>query len=445
MIKKLLIYIILLLAFSTENFSQSGIKFLEFAKRLEPYFDEALINDIKSQLPQSYDFTIWGYDVGDFSGDDNSDVALALRIAGDKRSIMQVYLFVDIDGFLKQVENFEVPFIELPLEVGVVIRSNKCYVTQKYKQFNWDILGYTYNNGCLIFNDLFSTRKIGYVTYEKYRDYVNLKGYEKYISLKTNKDLFYRDFMTIPAYSRGRTVYKGIENSTKVFYTDYVNEGAYWWHGPDDCSYKITSSYDDEFLYFTINIQDDNIVIQNCDSCIADGLDLWFDINQYANGDRFAERNEEKIEYRTKSKNGIFRFTVFPGDFLNLPAYCKVSSTDILDDDQKYESKNIKVISNITDDGYVVKFKIPFSLLGMESNIPNLKNRSLEYGATFVVTDYDNEFRPEEKTEIATSQFKPLDPSTYSMFVLIPDGQWYGNSRNIFIDDIIKNLLGNGF
>jgi hypothetical protein len=68
-----------------------------------------------------------------------------------------------------------------------------------------------------------------------------------------------------------------------------------------------------------------------------------------------------------------------------------------------------------------------------------------EIGCTFVVIDYDNEYRPEEKTEIATSAFIPYDPSTYGSLILIPDGKWYGKSENIFTEDVIKNLFEYGF
>ena len=42
------------------------MRFPELAKKLEPYFAEDLINDIKNQLPQQSNYAIWGWDVGDF-------------------------------------------------------------------------------------------------------------------------------------------------------------------------------------------------------------------------------------------------------------------------------------------------------------------------------------------------------------------------------------------
>jgi hypothetical protein len=443
MIRKL--FIILILNFiSISAFSQSGIKFLEFAKRLEPYYDNSLITDVKNQLPQGDDYTIWGYDVGDFSGDGNNDVAMAVRLAGDNTKNMQVYLFVDIEGYLRKVGQFDYKFLDLPLEIGVVIKRNACYITQKNMQFNWDVDAYVYDNGNITQLDKFTTRKLGNLTFESYKNFKDLRATQKYITTKNNQEVFFRDYMMIPSYTRGRTIYKGIQANIFTDYVDYVNEGAFWWKGSKDCSFKISSSYDNEFLYFTIDINDDAIVLQYCDTCIADFIDVWFDVNLYTNGDRFSIKNGDKIDFRSKIDKGIFRISVYPGNFLELEPTVKVSTTDELSNEQKFEAKNIKAISNLKDGGYIIKFRIPLSLLGLDFNFKD-KNKIYEIGNTIIVTDYDNEFRPEEKTEIATSVFKVNDPSTYSILLLIPDNMWFGNSSNIFSDEILKNLLENGF
>lgn len=438
-----IILITLLFLFSSEIFAQSGVKFLEFAKRIEPYFDESMITDIKKQLPQNEDYFIWGYDVGDFSGDTFYDIAITLRIAGDRSRNMQVYLLVDIDGFLRKVHHETVEFIELPLEVGVAIRNGACYLTKKHKQYNWDIYGYRYENGNLIQQDEFFTRRLNSLTYEKYRNYDDLSASEKYISLKTNKATFEKNFIVIPSYSRGRRVYSGYAESLLIDNVDFIFDGAYWWKGADDCSYYLTTVYDNDNLYFTLEVTDDQIVVQNCDTCIADHFTLVLDINQYDTGDRFADKSEDKVKFREKVSSGLYVFNVYPGDFKNLPAYCKVSTTDSLSNEQKYEAKNIKVISNYNDNNYIIKFKIPFSLFGNKINLA--KNKNLELGATGILTDYDNEFRPEEYSKLSTTDYKINDSTTLGILKIIPDKQWYGNSVNIFLDDIVKNLLINGF
>jgi len=434
---------IILLLISSDAFAQSGVKFLEFAKRIEPYFDESMITDIKKQLPQNEDYFIWGYDVGDFSGDTYYDIAITLRIAGDRSRNMQVFLLVDIDGFLKKVHQETIEFIELPLEVGVAIRNNACYVTKKHKQFNWDIYGYRYDNGDLIQQDEFFTRRLKELTYEKYRNFDDLTASEKYIALKGDKTIFEKNFTVIPSYTRGRRVYSGYAEGLNIDNVDYIFDGAYWWKGPEDCSYYLTSVYDNEFLYFSLDVTDDAIVVQSCDTCIADHFTLILDINQYDTGDRFADKSEDKVKFRDKANNGLYIFNVYTGDFKNLPPYCKVSTNDTLSYEQKYEAKNIKVISNYNDNHYVLKFKIPFSLFGNKINLS--KNKNIEIGATAIITDYDNEFRPEEYSKLSSTDYQSKDSSTLGILKIIPDKQWYGNTVNIFIDDVVKNLLINGF
>jgi hypothetical protein len=65
---KIILPLLLLISFSQNSFSQSGMTFNELEQRLTPYYAEALINDVRLQLPQGSNYRIWGWDVGDFSG-----------------------------------------------------------------------------------------------------------------------------------------------------------------------------------------------------------------------------------------------------------------------------------------------------------------------------------------------------------------------------------------
>lgn len=443
--KSILLLIALQSLSITVAYSQSGLKFSELAQRLEPYFDRLLIDDVRQQLPQGVDYFIWGYDVGDFSGDGNPDLGITLRLAGDRSRNMQVYLFVDIDGFLRRVAHHTYQFVEIPLEIGVVIRNHICYVTKKFEENHWKMDGFTYVNGTILLGEIFTTSKIGDLTHESIRNFKTLRGSEKYINTRSGKELLYRDFLSIPAYRRGRMVYKGYYGDTYANYTDYVHDGAYDWKGERDCSFKVTSVFDDDYLYFTVEVIDDAVITQNCDTCISDYIDAWFDINQGQAYDRFTERNGNKVNFRTKAAGGLYKISIYPGNFLDKEPHVKVSTNDELSDIQKADSKLIKAVANLLDDslGYIVKFRIPFTLFGFESN--PMDDEIYELGCTFVVTDYDNEFRPEEKTEIASSAFIPFDPSTYGSLILIPDDKWYGDSQNIYTEDIIKNLLEYGF
>ena len=188
------------------------MRFLEFSKRLEMYFHPDLVADIQKEMPKN-DFAVWGWDVGDFSGDGNNDVAFSIRRSGLKSKAIDIYLFVDIDGYLTKVGQTQCDYFELPLEVGVAIRNGICYITQKFKQYNWDINSYKFINGSLINYDTFSTRRFGKNTRETYKNYYELHNTEKVLTTSNGSLFFVADYLVIPSYSRGRLIYRAIHTS----------------------------------------------------------------------------------------------------------------------------------------------------------------------------------------------------------------------------------------
>ncbi len=443
--KRIVLIACLLFICASELFSQSGMRFPELARRLEMYFNKEMIADIQNQFPQGGDYTVWGWDVGDFSGDGVLDAAFSVRIASQRGRIMQVFLFVDLDGYFVKVAQEQFEFVEIPLEIGVVIRNNTCYITRKNKQFDWLIRGYRFDNGSLIHLDEFTTKRIGNLTNESYRNFQTLRNTEKYLDTRTGRVQFLSDYMTIPSYSRGRLLYKGFQDYAFVDNIDYVPKGAFYWSGDDDLSYWVSSAYDDEFLYMTIKVKDDVIVPQSCDSCLADYVDVWFDMNPIKSGqDRFTIRNGDRITYRDNAETGLFRFTIYPGNYMERSASVHISTTDDLEAYQKIASRNVVAISDIQDSIYIIRFKVPFVFFGLQGN-PLEHGKIVEYGCTVTVHDYDNEFNSTIYTEKTTSVFDPKNPATYGSFVLIPDKMWYGNARNIYQDDILKTLLEYGF
>ncbi|MFP4527591.1 MAG: sugar-binding protein [Candidatus Kapaibacterium sp.] len=446
--KKLgLIPAILLLIFLSNSgaFAQNGLKFAELAQRLEPYFAKELISDVRRQLPQGSDYSIWGWDVGDFTGDGFYDCAVTVRLANESRRMVTVYMFADIKGYLTEVGQFQYQYYEIPLEIGVVIKNNACYVTRKREKFNWVIRGYTFDNGAMILLDEFTTTRLSKLTRETYRNYKDLRNTERYFYTQTGEDEFNADYMTIPSYQRGRKIYKGYASEVYSDYIDYVNRGAFYWDGAEDASFRVKSAYDDEFIYFTVEVNDDSIVQPRCDSCAGDRVDLWLDLfPPDPVGGRFASYRDNQIKFRNATDWGIFCISVFPGDFLVQKSNIKISTTEELEGFQKIASRSLKSVANLREGGYVLKFKVPFMLLGFQTT-PVENDEVTEFGCTIVLNDIDNEFRPEEATEIATSDFFSLNPSSYGSLVLVPDNIWYGETRNIYKVDILRHLMELGF
>lgn len=440
----IILTIIALLVTQTIAFSQSGMRYSEFAKKLEMFYHTDLIADITDEMPKT-DFTVWGWDVGDFSDDGHNDIAFCIRRAGLKEKTVDVYIFADIDGFLVKVGQFEYEFVELPLEVGIAFKYGILYITQKFKHQHWKMISYKFINGSLSMYDEFLTLRQGRLTHEVCHNYYTLQSTEKYLNSVSGKVDFFADYITIPSYSRGRLIYKGITSEALVNSIEYVPVGAYWWKGEEDLSYTVSSAYDDNFLYFTINVKDD-YVARPYNSRLTRGeeVEIWIDPTEYnSKNDRFAASRDEDLTYNNNLKSHIYKFDIVLGDFVNIEPIISISSTGELNPVQKIAAMNMNVVADLTETGYYVMFRIPFSVL--DRQIP-VSEEMVEWGCTVRVIDIDNEFRSEEATILQTStNFEDHNPSSYGSIVFVPDQLWYGETINIYREKIIQVLEEFGY
>lgn len=180
-----------------------------------------------------------------------------------------------------------------------------------------------------------------------------------------------------------------------------------------------------------------------CDSCPGDFVQIWLDTKPIGS-ERMYSVEKKKFSFRKQSDSGIFAFTVHPGDFLKRRASVQLATNDKLGAMQKAAAQDIRATSGIRDNGYLLKVRIPFALLGI--NIANAGNaKPLEIGCLIALHDLDSEYRQEEKTVLATSVFKATEPSSYGVLTLIPHEQWYGESNNVFLDPLLKTLSDLGF
>lgn len=420
--------------------------FDEFTRRADPYFAEDLLSDVRLAMPQGSNYKIWGWDVGDFSGDGYYDLALSVHILGTRKKECVVYMFIDVEGYLVPVSRMPFQYVELPLEVGVVIKDVACYVTQKRKSEDWSIRGYRFTEGAVVLVDEFVSDKIESFQHESFRSFQTLRTSERLANRK-NEEVFTTEFLTIPCYSRSRQVYAGYVAEVQVSTTTHVPDGAYWWTGESDASFSARMVYDDDFLYARIYVRDSNVVTGWCDTCIADHVELMLDVAPPAEGSRsrYISRIErEEVVVRSASDSGLYTFTVRLGDFGdNLPRVA-IKTTDELDPAQVKARKQLRVVTAPRRDGYVVKLRIPFALLGYQK-APIDEQGVVEFGCAIAAVDYDNEFRPDERSVIATSNVESLDPSTYGALRFVPDGTWYGESVNIYGDAVINTLRELGF
>jgi hypothetical protein len=435
--------LLLLIAPASAALAQNAISFDELAKRIDPYFAPELVQDVKEELPQSA-FDVWGYDVGDFSGDSAYDLAIAIRMKNDRGRKVSTYFFVDDEGVLTLIKQATYDFVELPVEVGVSIYQGNFYVTHKLKEFQWEIYGYSYRNGVVMMVDRFTTERQGTLTYETYRNFQTLEGYERYLNTNDEELVFRSDFLTTPAYARGRDVSSGYQATTSASFSKYILHGSYFWKGEEDLSIRARSAYDDDYLYFSIFVRDDVPVgtgVNDIDTT-ADRIGIWIDT--YMLGDRFRVGRRSR-DFRMKTDSNIYSFTISLGDFIDLPAKVKVSTSNVLDPEQSAAVKRIKAVAIKQDSGYAVKVRIPFQFLGFEK-APVDDSLLTQFGMTIVDYDVDNPYRPEETTIMATSQkFEAGKPATFGSIVLVPHALHYGEAVNIFLGDVKERLKEVGF
>lgn len=424
-------------------YAQSGITFPEFSKRLEAYFDKEMILDIKKYLPSDDKYLIWGMDVGDFSGDGNNDVAVSIKILNEKQKIMHTFLFVDMYGYFVKVGEFEFPFIDLPLEVGANIKEGICYITQKTNAFNWNYYGYRFDNGVLTNTEEFSSKKEDYYTIEKNTNFEELKTREIITENKTNFVKFQNEYKLIPAYSRGRLIYSGFQNKVDVDKVENAIQGAYFWDGPKDSHFEVNAVYDDEYLYFNFNISDEQVVPKRCDTCVGDYVNIWFNTNIAGDTATSYQIKGSNLIFPTNQAKGIYNFMLAPGDFVDIPSFVTVSSNDYVTSFQQISTIYLRTSSNIIKDGYNMKIRIPFNILGIDP--VNFSKQIYQIACTIQIVDIDNEFRPEEMTVLSTSNYDYTNPATFGRLLIIPNNQWFGKCHNVYEQDILQTLLEYGF
>ncbi len=444
--KRVAVHMVVLLAAVWNVRAQSGMTFEEFQRRADPYFAEDLLADVRNAMPLGANYRIWGWDVGDFSGDGIYDLAVSVHVLGSRKRECLVYMFVDVDGYLVNISKMPFAFIDLPLEVGVVVKDTSCFVTVKRKAEDWSILGYRFREGAVVLVDQFVTDRVEAFGHETYRSFQTLKSRERFLR-KDDEAAYESEYMTLPCYSRSRQVFAGFVSEAMAQRIENVTEGSYWWTGEEDASFRARMVYDDDYLYLRVYVRDSNVVTGWCDTCVADHIELHLDVaprleTEVSRNVSIVKRSD--LNVRHVSDTGLFTVVVRLGDFADRLPKVVVRTTDDLDPAQNQARRQIRAVTAPRPDGYVVKVRIPFVMLGYQK-APVDERQPTEFGCTIAVHDVDNEFRGDEYTILATSPLKALDPSTYGSIRFIPDGAWYGESTNIYGEAVLTALRELGF
>jgi len=150
-----------------------------------------------------------------------------------------------------------------------------------------------------------------------------------------------------------------------------------------------------------------------------------------------------KVYVNDTMSRALYNFVIFPGDFKDIPSYVQAYSSDNLTSIQQISTSQIKAVSNLTENGYIVKARIPLSILGVD--ISSISGDFYKIACSIEIHEIDNEFRPDEETVLATSKFNYANSSTYGAIIFVPSNQWYGETNNIYRQEIYQALLEFGY
>lgn len=448
--------------------AQESLTFEGLRERLLRRFDPSVIESLRRQFPDEAKFAAWGYDIGDFSADGLPDLALAVRLPDAPPRTEKIFMFVSETQFdpgdvffahpkerLRLVHSFDVEYYQSPIEVGVLIRENICSVITKKADGDWAVSGYTFETGDVILVNEFETVEEksgegGTVGTERDKNYRSLVEQRSFFTVGGAGDIAKRVWMVLPSYKRGRDVYKGYVGGISDSVQSFVTSGIADWQGPQDLSFRIRSSYDDEFLYLSLSVRDDEVIRNEVEPSHNDYVELWFD---KAQGERHLRHaHEVPPVFRDSADADVMMFRIALSSRAEPhPKLQFIPHSGTSDSVTNELVKKVRVLDSILiGKGYTVRIRLPLQLVGLDGSADSSAAKhgrfsETEVGFTALVHDVDNEFRPEYSTTMATSQFTPWNPSTFGTLAVIPDEGFFGWAMNVYTDRILNRLRDVGF
>ncbi|MBL8003699.1 MAG: hypothetical protein JNL36_01265 [Candidatus Kapabacteria bacterium] len=423
------IYVLLFLISTNLLISQSALTYTEFKKALLNYYEEDMISDLIQLKPQIESSQFWSWDVGDYTGDGYPDLAFVTKDKSVSGKNLTVTLVVDIDGYLVKVKEFQEKYVELPLEVGIAIKENTCYVTNKIKQFHWNITGWYVENGNFKQRSIYRTEKhTAAVTKESLIDFSKSIAEERIVHSSSGKISQINKIQYFPLFAEFDKYQSGNQNKREFSTIQYVESGAYYWKGEEDCSFTLQLTKKDDFLYAMIDVIDDSLVAGS-NYLSVDKVKISFYQHDKSNDgvlkQFFSTLQKSTIQTKPiKSKKIDFEFSL--GDFSTTKSFVSLPATT---------EATVDVIK--TKNGYVLYAKIPFSEIISDINTTS------EVGFSISVFDADSDFYPEITTVLSTEDYD--DKTKISTLVIKPIAEIYQSYNNLFVPQLITNLKKYGY
>jgi hypothetical protein len=424
--KKTLLCLLLFgnLCFGNEEFLNKT----EFFIKLSKNFSFNQLETIYKLLPD--DIQVWGYDIGDYSGDKNDDLAFSYRSSTDSKKNMNIMFFINqIDSFFL-ASSFTMKYSSLPIEIGFSIQNMECQVTHKVDEGFWEIKSYSMINGNFVMtgfyeskNELIKGSRRKFLGYEKSFNMRNSIASENYYDLITGKKYFKRKYFIIPCYKNNRRIFK--DYTTTMFDTNstFITYGYLNWKDENDLSISFRSTYDDSGFIFTYIIKDDTL-LTNSKNGVADHLNLWFD-NAPQN---LIFTKRDGVYVREGQDENIHKIEI---NFDNIIMKSTCNNSEAI---SKSLADGVTLqYSELTKNLYLCKIRVPFNVFGGD-----LSGYLTGFGWEYF--DYDNLSTPEKYTVMSSSVLEAWNPASLGELLIIHDNDFYGKVINYELPKVIDYL-----
>ncbi|MDT8323064.1 MAG: hypothetical protein RRA94_03050 [Bacteroidota bacterium] len=260
-----------------------SLEFPGFSRALEKIFSPEKIQTILSKLPANC--KIYGFDVGDYSGDDGMDVVLSTRAENARSREMQVHFFVNDGAGFRRVQVLERHFVLEPIEVGFSIERGRALVTEKTGDFGWRMTGYAVRDHVFQRVDEWGTDRMSYrgretgVAWERTRDYRTQLIDEHFFGANTKRSFLRHRYYDLPVFPDGVELPKPLPAEVGDESALMIVRGGSSWHGPEDCSISVSGRYDSAEVVLALRVHDDRL-LYNTDADSSDYAALYFDLSR---------------------------------------------------------------------------------------------------------------------------------------------------------------------
>ncbi len=408
-----------------------SLEFAGLAAALGTIFSQEKIESILSKLPPKC--KIFGYDIGEYSGDDGMDVVLSVRRDDAPNRMIDVIFFLNDGPGFRHLRTLQRRYVSEPIEVGFSIEAGVCHVTEKTGEFAWHITGYTAREGTFRRVSEWTTGRMrsgGRTTgvgFDRNYSYETLLAEEHFYGANSGRSFITRKFYDLPVYPAGLSLPDAMRTTVGDSSAMIIASGGSSWYGADDCSVFCSARYDSSTVTFSVRLHDDRL-LYHAAADSSDHLDLHFDLSR-----RNRVRPDGRIQ--TYSPNTQFGIRIVMGDGANRTPVVELLGEAI----RKRLGNDIRVSTQHVEEEYqtyAFTIKVPTALF-IEGG------RLLPAGFVCAYHDVDHPGNLRWVSQAATARdYLPGRPDTYGRlhFVADPvDAYEWENVRVIALSEKLKS------